>query len=160
MREGTARLALVLALALGIVSVLSAPARADVDWGLRAGVYDDADEPFVGGELLVDVWQRWFFNPNLEVVLVDDGSLVTLNGDVHYDFPLDAPFAVWAGGGPAVIFIEPDDDCRRCEDETDIGLNLLAGAGLQRGAVRPYVQGKVILADDREVSLAIGVRFH
>ena len=100
----------------------------------------------LSAELLTDVTGRWFFNPNLEVVLVDDGTLATLNGDVHYDIPATGDLTFWLGGGPAVIFqeIDPPRNCRNCEgvDETDFGLNLLAGVGIERGGLRPYAQAK------------------
>lgn len=145
--------AAVVALALAAAT----PARAEVDFGIRGGFYDDADSGFVGADLLMGVSGPWFFNPNFEYVFVDDGSLWTLNGDVHYDFPRQGNVALWAGAGPAVIFRDPG--CRRCDDETDFGLNLLGGVGLVRGGVRPYLQGKVILSDDTEAVLAIGLRF-
>ncbi len=47
------------------------------------------------------------------------------------------------------------------DSQTDVGLNLLAGIGFwKRGAVRPYVQGKVTISDNTEASIGFGVRFH
>jgi hypothetical protein len=149
------------ALAVAGLFLIPSTAKADLDFGVRAGFYDDADAGFLGGELLWGVTRQWYFNPNLEYVFVDNGDLMTLNADVHYDFPTRSPFYVWAGGGPAVIF--RDSDCRRCNDdsETDLGLNLLGGIGFGKGqALRPYIQGKVILSDDTEAVLAVGLRFH
>ena len=151
------------ALGLAAAALLPAPAAAEIDFGVRGGFYDDADAGFLGAELLTDVTGRWFFNPNLEVVLVDVGTLATLNGDVHYDIPATGDLTFWLGGGPAVIFQETDPprNCRNCEgvDETDFGLNLLAGVGLERGGLRPYAQAKVTLSDDTEAVLAVGLRF-
>jgi hypothetical protein len=99
---------------------------------------------------------EWFFNPNLELAFADHADLVALSGDFHYDFDVDEPIYLWAGGGPSILFRNPD----RGDDETDPGLNLLAGVGFNKGGdVRPYVQGKVVLSDDTEASLAFGVRF-
>jgi hypothetical protein len=138
-------------------------ARAEVDFGVRGGFYDDADAGFLGGELLMGITGPWFFNPNFEYVFVDDGSLGTLNADAHYDFPSQGNLSFWAGGGPAVILRETDPPrgCGSCDgdDEVDIGLNLLGGIGLERGGVRPYLQGKVVLADDTEAVIALGLRF-
>jgi len=64
---------------------------------------------------------------------------------------------VWLGGGPALIFHEPDNPRR--DSNTDVGANLFAGIGLKRSGVRPYVQGKVIFSDDTEAVLAVGLRF-
>lgn len=152
-------------LAVAGLFLIPGVSRAEIDFGVRGGFYSDADAGFLGAELLMDVTRQWFFNPNVEYVFVDDGDLWTLNLDAHYDLRTNAPYYIWAGGGPAVIFssFDPPRGCRRCEsdDETDLGLNLLAGLGFGRGqAIRPYVQGKVTLSDNTEASIAFGLRFH
>lgn len=145
-----------------VLILVPGAARADVDFGLRAGVYTDVEDAFIGGEVLFPVGRAVFLNPNFEYVFVDDGDLYTLNLDFHYDFWSERDLSAWAGAGLAFIhsdFPPPrgrrDDD----DDETEFGVNLLAGLGLNRGTLRPYVQGKVILADDSEFVAAVGVRF-
>jgi hypothetical protein len=147
--------------------LIPATARAQIDFGVRGGFYSDADAGFLGAELLMPlpISRGWFFNPNFEYVFVDDGHLYTLNLDAHYDLRTGAPYNVWLGGGPAVIFsgFDAPRGCRRCEsdDETDLGLNLLAGIGIwPRNPIRPYVQGKVTLSDNTEAAIAFGLRFH
>jgi len=149
----------VLALALAAVGLFANPAHAEWDFGLRGGYYTDAEEPFLGLELLTQVGDtRWWFNPNVEFVFVDPGDLWTLNLDFHYDFDTsDRDTYVWAGGGPAVVF--RDRGGRFDDDDTEAGLNLLAGIGWQREAFVPYLQGKILLSDDSEAVLAVGVRF-
>ncbi|HEX6201011.1 MAG TPA: hypothetical protein VF150_12155 [Thermoanaerobaculia bacterium] len=141
-----------------------APAEAQIDLDLRAGIYTDVEEAFIGAGILTDVTGNWYFNPNVEYVFVDPGSLWTLNGDFHYDFLQEGNWSFWAGAGPAIIFRDFDDDGRRGrrgddDSETDFGANLLAGVGMVRGTVRPYGQVKVVLSDDTEAVLAVGVRF-
>lgn len=155
----TGRVARVLAVAS--LFLIPTAAQAEIDFGVRGGFYNEADAGFIGGELLMDVTRSWYFNPNLEYVFVDNGDLYTLNLDAHYDFPTRSTFYVWAGGGPAIIFSERELRRGGSEDETDLGLNLLGGVGFGRGqAIRPYVQGKVILSDETEASIAFGIRFH
>lgn len=145
-----------LALAAAAALVLPAAAHAEWDAGVRAGYYSDTEEAFLGVEALTNVGASgWYFNPNLEFVFVDPGELFTLNGDFHYDFWSDGDWNAWAGAGPALIFREN----RRGDDETDFGVNVIAGLGARRGAVRPYVQGKVLIADETEAVLGVGVRF-
>ncbi|HYH47352.1 MAG TPA: hypothetical protein VEG34_16855 [Thermoanaerobaculia bacterium] len=150
-------------LAVLVLSLLLTPAQAaaDTDFGVRGGLYTDSSSGFVGVELLTGITDRWFFNPNAEYVFVDDGDLATINLDAHYDLPLRAAADVWLGGGLAVVFSDLDRPGRRDDDsETDIGVNLLAGIGfLRREAVRPYVQGKILIADETEAVIAVGVRF-
>ena len=155
--QTTKRAALALAIA-GLFLFIPVTAQADLDPGVRAGFYQDADAGFIGGELLWGITREWYLNPNIEYVFVDDGDLYTLNLDAHYDFPVQQPFYVWAGAGAAII--NSDLDCRNCDSETDFGLNLLGGIGFGKGqALRPYVQGKVILSDETEAVIAVGLRF-
>lgn len=149
------------ATALVALAVLAAPAPAEaqVDLDVRAGIYTDVEEAFIGAGILTGVTGNWYFNPNVEFVFVDPGSLWTLNGDFHYDFARRGNWTFWAGGGPAVIFRDFENRRGRDDSETDFGANLLAGFGMTRGAVRPYGQFKVILSDDTEAVLALGLRF-
>jgi len=145
-------------LTVALLAVAAVPAaRADVDIDLRAGIYTDGSDGFLGGGVLWDIGQKgsWYANPNLEYVFVDNGDFFTINGDVHYDFKVDAPFAVWGGGGPAILFSDPDEG----DSETDFGLNLLAGLGAKSGSVRPFGQVKLIVSDESQLVFAFGLRF-
>ncbi|HEX5041985.1 MAG TPA: hypothetical protein VFV75_03715 [Candidatus Polarisedimenticolaceae bacterium] len=145
-------------LSAALLAAAATPAaRADVDLDLRAGIYTDGSDGFLGGGILWDVGQRghWMANPNLEYVFVNNGDLFTLNGDVHYDLQVDAPFAVWAGGGPALLFADPDEG----DSETDFGLNLLAGIGAKEGGIRPFAQVKLIVSDESQLVFGFGLRF-
>lgn len=147
-------------LTVAVLAVAATPAaRADVDIDLRAGIYTDGSDGFLGGGVLWDMGQRghWMANPNLEYVFVDNGDLITLNGDVHYDLKVDAPFAIWAGGGPALLFADPDDE--DADSETDVGLNLLAGIGAKEGGIRPFAQVKLIISDESQLVFGFGLRF-
>jgi hypothetical protein len=149
------------AIAVGAAAFIAAPASAEVDVGVRGGVYIDAGDPFLGADLLMRISDtRWFFNPNIEYVFADHGDLATINLDAHYDLDTDNDdLYVWLGGGPAIIFLDRDRPGHDDDDETDLGLNLLAGVGWQLEAFVPYLQAKAIIADDSEVVLAVGVRF-
>ncbi|HSL85069.1 MAG TPA: hypothetical protein VLF66_20025 [Thermoanaerobaculia bacterium] len=154
------RLSLAAAALTVFAAVLApAPAEAQIDLDLRAGLYTDVEEAFIGAGILTAVTGNWYFNPNVEYVFVDRGSLWTLNGDFHYDFAQRTNWTFWAGAGPALIFRDFDDRRRRDDSETDFGVNLLAGVGMVRGAVRPYGQFKIILSDDTEAVVALGLRF-
>lgn len=155
MRSIARRISVAAALAVTL-GLLPQAARA-IDFEVRGGLYTDAEEAFVGLGLLSRIQRsQWYFNPNLEWVFLDNGDLVTLNFDLHYDFPTSGQFNAWLGGGPAVIFTDPD----RGDSDTEPGLNLIAGLGFNpHGVVRPFLQGKIILADDSEAVIAIGLRF-
>jgi hypothetical protein len=139
--------------------LLATNAQAEIRPGVRVGGYFDADAAFIGGELLTNISDSWFFNPNIEYVFVDNGDLVTFNFDVHYDLPSEGKMFFWIGGGPAILYFNPDPDFR--DSETDFGINLFMGLGFKVGRERfiPYVQPKLILSDNSEFALAFGVRF-
>ena len=133
-------------------------ASADIKPGFRVGVYTDPNDFFVGGELLVTLTPYWYFNPNVEYVFIDNGDLFTINFDVHYDFRTNSSFYFWIGGGPAILLFDPEGDR---DGDTDLGVNVFAGIGfpLRDTSLIPYIQPKVILADNSEFSLAFGIRF-
>lgn len=139
--------------AIGLACFAS-PTLADTRVGVRTGIYTDAEAGFLGGEVNTSISRSWYFNPNVEYAFGDnDNDVLTVNGDVHYDFFHDRPYYVWVGAGPAYIRHDATDD-------NDLGLNLVSGIGWKtRSRVTPYVQGKVTLADNDEAVLAVGMRF-
>jgi hypothetical protein len=141
---------------LATLCLLASPATPDdLMGGVRFGYYTEVSEPFVGGELLVRVAPRFYFNPNVEVVFVDNGSYLTFNGDFHYDFPTRSAF-FWLGGGFGLVYMNPEGPEN---SETDPAANFLAGVGFRTGSVIPYFQAKVIAKSDSEFSIAFGLRF-
>ncbi|MEJ2086332.1 MAG: hypothetical protein P8Y44_11740, partial [Acidobacteriota bacterium] len=96
------------------------------------------------------------FNPNFEWAFVDNGDLWTINADFTYDLAPTGAVDLWVGGGPALVVRNRD----RGDDETDPGLNLLAGVGFLRGrAVSPYFLAKILVSDNSQAILGFGVRF-
>jgi hypothetical protein len=147
------------ALLIAPLLIISPVQAADVDLGVRGGVYPDEEEPFLGGEVLfgMDQTQHWYGNPNVEYVFLDNGGLTTYSFDFHYDFSKAAAYTLWAGGGPTII--HRDFDVPPGVDNTDPGVNLLFGVGGTEGKVRPYGQFKVIVAEDPAAVAAVGIRF-
>ena len=133
-------------------------ARADVHPGVRGGVYVEAGGVFLGGELLMNLGPRWFFNPNVEYAWGDKHNVGTFNFDFHYDLPTASSFYYWVGGGPAVVITDFKNPLR--DNQTDIGLNLFMGIGFNKGGhITPYIQPKVLISDHSDFVLTFGVRF-
>jgi len=130
------------------------PAQARDMFGVRFGIYTDVDKAFAGVEGVFHVGNRIYLNPNFEYVFMDDPHYMTFNADFHYDFRTHSRAYVWAGAGLGVLYTDPQVG----ESNTDVGLNLLFGVGL-KGHVIPYVQGKLIVAEDTAFVLGFGLRF-
>jgi hypothetical protein len=145
---------------IGILYIfLAESAYAEISPGFRAGAYFDAESAFVGGEVVADLTEDWRFVPNVEFVFVDNASLTTFNFDFQYNIRTDYRFDLWAGAGAAILHFNPEND--NFDSDTELGANLFFGVGfpLQDARFIPYVQPKLILADDVEFSLGFGVRF-
>jgi hypothetical protein len=152
------RIAARTALTLSVLAVAASSATAaDTRFGIHAGLWTDGSDPVVGGELLLPLHEpSWTINPNIEYVPGDHIDRWILNGDVLYDLDLDTKAEVWVGCGLAILFKDHD----RHGNDTDLGVNLLAGAGLGTSSgLLPYVQGKVVITGDSSLALVLGLRF-
>jgi hypothetical protein len=146
------------AAALLILGSTAAPLMAaEARFGIHAGVWTDDGGPLVGGDVVLPLHEpHWTINPSLEYVAEDRVDRWILNGDALYDLDLDTKAEVWVGGGLAILFNDHD----RHGSSTDLGLNLLAGAGLNTSSgLLPYVQGKAVITDDSSFALVLGLRF-
>jgi hypothetical protein len=142
---------------LCLISANSAFAEKYTTFGVRMGIYTSAEEIFIGGEMDTPLGRDVYFNPNLEFVLIDGGTLITFNFDFYYDIPTSASFNIWAGGGPAIVYTNPDGPRN---SQTDLGINLLFGMGFPTsGTLIPYVQAKALMGEQDDFVLGFGVRF-
>ena len=126
--------------------------------GVRGGYYFDAEEPFVGLELLTPLFSRLSFNPNAEWIFVKDVVFMTFNADLTIDFSLPRTNAfMWVGGGLGVRYVNPEGPA---ESDADTGANILAGIGVDAGSYTPYAQAKWFRRDgNTEFILMGGIRF-
>ncbi|HEX2120224.1 MAG TPA: hypothetical protein VHL59_01150 [Thermoanaerobaculia bacterium] len=127
--------------------MFAASADAQVRWGVRVGVTDG--EPMIGGDMLVNLGSGFVFNPNLEL----STDIVSTNADFHYDINIGRTAAFWLGTGFALVIPEGQD--------LDLGVNFLAGLGVQSSGRIFYTQLKATAPTDHDsyTSLAVGMRF-
>jgi hypothetical protein len=140
-----------------LLSALSyGSAEAQTRFGVRGGFYLDQDEPFVGAHVVHKIQRGWIFNPNFEYVIVERGSLFTINADLHYDLPSSSRSTIifWLGGGLGITHFSEQN-----VKNTDTGLNLLMGASFGRRGAIPFVQVKVRVEDSSQLVLGGGVTF-
>jgi hypothetical protein len=142
--------------ALGIVMAISfvaaTPSQAQVRPGVQAGMSLDPDQFFFGGHVetspLVD---RLRFRPGVDIGIGDDVTLVGFNLDFTYTFASRSPWAIYAGGGPALNWI--DDDFG---SDTAGGFNLLIGARQRQGM---FFEMKIGMVDSPDFKFGVGYSF-
>jgi len=137
--------------------LFSSDAQAQFHPGVRAGAYFDAESAFIGGEVVSEFTDSWYFVPNVEYIFIDNGDLWTFNFDFQVDLPTEASVKLWIGGGPAILFLDPDLG----DSDADFGVNIFFGIGfpLRGSKALPYIQPKMIISDNSEFALALGIRF-
>jgi len=146
------------ALALAAAPVLSA-----AQFGVRAGRYHEADENFVGAEMLFDVGAI-NVNPNIEYSLAEDVTAGSANVDVTYDLANIASFTPYVGAGVGLSYLDTDT----ASTSTDIVGNLIGGVTFHLSTLTPYAQVKFLRVLDKsengadaedDIALTIGLRF-
>jgi hypothetical protein len=135
------------------------PALAQIGagFGVRAGVSANPDQFHFGAHYDTGpLFDRLSFRPNLEVGLGDDVTTIAANFEFAYWFPIKRkPWAVYVGGGPALIvysFNVPVDE-HGGNTDTQPGFNLLVGIAHARGF---FAEAKLGLIDSPEAKFTVG----
>lgn len=148
-----------LLLSMMLIVAFAAPAYAQTQFGVRAGVSADPDQFFFGAHFETEpLLERLTFRPNVEIGIGDDLTLIALNIEFVYSIPLDnAPWRVYFGGGPAANIYSHDDDNGRGDDEgVEGGFNVLVGLQHRRGL---FTELKVGALDSPSVKFTVGYAF-
>jgi len=146
--------------AIVIAIIALAPAALAADFGIRAGQYRDADENFVGAEVVFDTGVL-NVNPNIEYSLADEITTGTVNLDVTIDLAQFGSVTPYAGAGVGLQYTDTD----RGGEQTDLVGNLIGGVAFHLDSFKPYAQLKYFrtLDDDDgesdDFAVTIGLRF-
>lgn len=120
---------------LALALTAAAPASAQEGFGVRAGLSTDPDQFYVGGHWISEpIVEALRFQPNAELGFGDHATLLALNFEFTYWFPLPQDtWRLYVGAGPALNIFSLDDEVAPADDDTDIepGVNLLAGLQLR-----------------------------
>lgn len=135
-----------------------APAAFAVDFGLRAGRYDDADENFVGAELAIDLGKATLV-PNVEYFYdIENATVGSGNLDVEFNigsFPVVQPYV---GVGAGIGYVDTDFG----SDTSFLG-NALGGVRFNLTFLKPYAQVKYVHNFDEgggnDYAVTVGLRF-
>lgn len=148
--------------ALAAWSPVSAQTKQSADYptgrshlGPRVSFNFDFDEVAIGAQFSTPIARRLEFYPSFDYYFVDPGSLWTLNADLKYRVSANrsADWLYLGGGlGFSRIDVGPAED-------TDVGLNLLAGVEPLRGRVHPFAEGRLTLGDGSTFQISGGLNF-
>jgi opacity protein-like surface antigen len=140
--------------------IVLAPAALAADFGIRAGQYRDADQKFIGAEMLFDTGAL-NINPNIEYSLEDDITAGSANLDVTLDIGRFSTITPYVGAGLGLIYVDTDIG----GDTTDLVGNLIGGVAFELGSLKPYAQVKYFRtledddSDSDDFAMTIGLRF-
>lgn len=151
-------------LTLFALALVVTPTLFAADFGIRAGRYNDAEEEFVGAEMLFDLGAI-NINPNLEYSLEEDITAGTANLDVTFDILNAGSVTPYVGAGVGLAYV--DDDFG--DNETDLVGNLIGGVAFRLDFLTPYAQVKYVRLLDNDdnvddeaeddIAFVIGLRF-
>ena len=135
------------------------PAAFAAEFGVRAGRLNDANENFVGAEIVFDAGPV-NVNPNIEYWLTDEDDVTegTANLDITIDFG-SSSIKPYVGAGVGLFYVDTDFG-----SETETLGNLIGGVQFNLTFLKPYGQvkySKSLENDDSgdEVALTVGLRF-
>jgi hypothetical protein len=133
---------------------LASPARAQ-DVGVRGGASVNPDQFYVGGHVETPaIVDRVHLRPNLEIGFGDNVTLVGVNIEAVYKYPLRrSPWVVYGGGGPAINYYNFDNN--RGSD-TRGGMNFVGGLEHERGL---FFEVKVGAWDSPDLKFGVGYVF-
>lgn len=143
------------ALGLALASGLAATAGAQTH-RMHIGpqiAYDfDVEEIGLGAQFSAPIVNRVEFYPSFMVYFVEPGSFWNLNADIKWRVAKDRPNWLYVGGGLNVARASAGGN-----SNTDLGLNLLAGAESLKGKIHPFAEARLVLADGSRFQLGAGL---
>lgn len=154
-----------------MVVVIPQTGMSQVKVGPAVGYDVDAEAAMLGGELGFGVSLSEdvtiMGNPSFSYYFIDGGSLVAVDFDGHYDFPIDGSVTPYAGAGLGLrrfSFDVPDDtnfpNSQIDDSHTDLVFNLLGGARFEvESAFEPFAEIKLSSGDGSTVGLLGGILF-
>ncbi|MDM7914406.1 MAG: hypothetical protein ACE15D_15415 [Candidatus Eisenbacteria bacterium] len=166
MTSGSRCSGLCAAIAIALVFLAAAvPARAQDEsfgfhgWGPQIGLSVDPDQFFFGAHFdLGEFAPNLRFQPNVDLGFGDDITLLAINPDVAYYFPVEGVGALYVGGLLALQWYKYDRPAPFDDTDTELGLHLLGGLTLEP-ATPVYFELKVGLDDTPDLKALAGYTF-
>lgn len=134
-----------------ILSLAAATADAQ-DFGIRGGISANPDQVFFGAHVeSLPIIDRVHLRPNIEIGFGDDLTFTALNLEAIYKWPLQAPWTVYAGAGPAINIVKTES-----ETDAEAGFNFLGGLEHSKGW---FVEAKVGSVESTDLKITFGYTF-
>lgn len=128
---------------------------APIGWNAFGGWYTDPSQFLVGAGARISV-ATITINPNAEYIFAENATSYTLNLDGTMSVMPLGVGSVYAGAGLTFFTVDPDNG----KSNTDTGVNVLGGFGLNAIPFKPYGQIKwSFIPNDTPFSFSLGVRF-
>ena len=148
-------------LAFAILVMLPAAASAGsfTYYGPHLGFTQGPDDFLIGGHLQWNgVAPRVAFVPGLDMAFGNDLSLVTLNGDFHYQLATSTRWQPYVGGGVGLNFTSGGN---AGGSDPNAGGHVIVGAAVPNGSgSRFFAELKLGLGDDTDLKALAGWNFH
>jgi hypothetical protein len=124
--------------------------------GFRGGATIDPDQVHFGFHVQAEVVPHLRFQPNIEVGVGDNLTLIALNPELNYVFTTRSPVRPYIGGGPGINIF----DDRRIFGGTDtrVGVNFVFGIEVPLRSAHSFMaELKVGVGDSPELKMTFGV---
>ncbi|HTM57803.1 MAG TPA: hypothetical protein VL123_05250 [Candidatus Udaeobacter sp.] len=140
-----------------------ASAASDALFGPRIGISSSPDQLVLGGQVeFPEFAEHLTVDPNLELGFLDHVTTVAINGDFLYHFQIrDTQWTPYAGLGLGLVVTQFDRDVfGPVDSETDVGANLILGAGVPtRSGSRFFTELRAGLGDLPQLKIMAGWNF-
>jgi len=130
-------------------------------WGVRFGVASDPDQVLAGVQFdFGDVARRVYLEPNIEIGVGDNHTILKTTGALHYRFQRQRSFRPFVGGGITLGLDYKDPPNRGSSTDFEIALRLLGGGTWTLKSRREFfVEGAIIIGDLHDFQVMLGWRF-
>ncbi len=130
-------------------------------WGPRVGYqFDDAYDQFYFGAhfRLGEFVENLEFLPSIDMGFGDNTTLLSVNPDIVYHFPVEGVGSFYVGGIFAFQYLKFDSNVPGVDD-TDTELGIHATAGLDFGDTPVLIETMLGIDDTPDVKICVGYTF-
>ena len=130
-------------------------------WGIRVGLAVDPDQAVVGARYdFGEIADRVHFEPNVELGIGDDHTILAATAAFHYHFGAVDRMRPYAGGGPALGWVDRDRPGVVDDSELEIALKAVGGARwpLKNGK-EFFLELNLVFGDLHDAEVLAGWRF-